>query len=218
MAKKRDDEGFHRPFAGLSVSTVPTPSKALPAAEASRPAATVPSEDDVFLTEMAGARPLLDRGARVGGPEPLPKPRLAPSDDAEVMATLADLCAGAGHFDISDSDEYIEGRAPGINKRLLKRLRAGDYAVQAHIDLHGRSVEIAREKVAQFLAESRRLARRCVLIVHGRGHHSKDQIPVLKLALKSWLERGGMARAVLAFATARPCDGGAGAVYVLLRR
>ena len=57
-----------------------------------------------------------------------------------------------------------------------------------------------------------------MLIVHGRGLHSKDQIPVLKDALRSWLERGPVARAVLAFTTARPHDGGAGAVYVLLRR
>ena len=60
---------------------------------------------------------------------------------------------------------------------------------------------------------------RCVLIVHGRGHNSKDHTPVLKERLKSWLARGAAARkVVLAFTTARPCDGGAGALYVLLRR
>ena len=57
-----------------------------------------------------------------------------------------------------------------------------------------------------------------MLIVHGRGNHSKDQIPVLKQAVRSWLERGQISRVVLAFTTARPHDGGAGAMYVLLRR
>ena len=57
-----------------------------------------------------------------------------------------------------------------------------------------------------------------MLIVHGRGLNSKDQVPVLKERLKIWLARGRAAHVVLAFATARPCDGGAGALYVLLRR
>jgi DNA-nicking Smr family endonuclease len=57
-----------------------------------------------------------------------------------------------------------------------------------------------------------------VLIVHGRGHNSKDQIPVLKSRLANWLARGQWARLILGFTSARPCDGGAGALYVLLRR
>jgi DNA-nicking Smr family endonuclease len=57
-----------------------------------------------------------------------------------------------------------------------------------------------------------------VLLVHGRGSHSKDQVPVLKEALRTWLATARFGRHVLAFATARPQDGGAGAVYVLLRR
>jgi DNA-nicking Smr family endonuclease len=140
------------------------------------------------------------------------------SDDAEVMAELADLVTGEGKFDIADSDEYIEGCAPGVDRRLLKRLRAGEYALQGHLDLHGLDRGEARQKVVKFVEDSRKAGRRCVLIVHGRGLHSKDQIPVLKDAVRTWLERGPVARAVLAFATARPHDGGAGAVYVLLRR
>ena len=144
--------------------------------------------------------------------------RVRVSDDAEVLAQLADLCDGGGRFDISDTDEFIEGLAEGVDRRLLRRLRQGDYAVQAHLDLHGLSQAQAKERVGRFVAESRRAGRRCVLLVHGRGLHSKDNLPVLKQAVRSWLERGQIARAVLAFATARPCDGGAGAVYVLLRR
>ena len=59
---------------------------------------------------------------------------------------------------------------------------------------------------------------RCVLVVHGRGLNSKDQIPVLKEHMKSWLARGRTGRHVLAFTSARQHDGGAGALYVLLRR
>ena len=106
----------------------------------------------------------------------------------------------------------------GLDPRLMRRLRRGDFAWQAYIDLHGMTTEEARPAVDRFLIEAVRVGHRCVLIVHGRGHNSKDQTPVLKERLKVWLARGSAARIVLAFATARPSDGGAGALYVLLRR
>jgi DNA-nicking Smr family endonuclease len=195
----------------------PAPKVVTPAPRPGKPAQT---DEDLFLSEVAGAAPIRRTGGRVGAPAVPPEQRRAarPSDDAEVLAQLADLCGSDGPFDIADTDEYIEGLAEGIDRRLLKRLRAGEYAVQAHVDLHGLNREEARERVSRFLLDSRRAGRRCVLMVHGRGHHSKDSIPVLKQAVRSWLERGQIARLVLAFATARPSDGGAGAVYVLLRR
>ncbi|MDH3555938.1 MAG: Smr/MutS family endonuclease, partial [Deltaproteobacteria bacterium] len=59
---------------------------------------------------------------------------------------------------------------------------------------------------------------RCVLIIHGRGLNSRDQIPILKERMSSWLKRGRLKKMVLAFATAQPCDGGAGAMCVFLRK
>ncbi len=218
----RRDKGFHTPFAVLAkVRPVRAAGEKAPARVAPRPAAVEPapeSESDLFLREVAGVRPVQARGPRVGAPPPSRRPRAPVSDDAEVMASLADLVTGEGPFDISDTDEYVEGIAEGLDRRILKRLRGGEYAVQAHVDLHGKTREEAREAVARFLGDSRRAGRRCVLIVHGRGNHSKDQIPVLKQSVRSWLERGQISRAVLAFTTARPHDGGAGAMYVLLRR
>jgi len=224
--RRHKEQGFHNPFAelaNLKPAKPETPDTKL--ARPARPAEPPPrsqTDEELFEAEMAGIEPL-DRspagGGRVGAPQVQPEKRpRRPSDDAEVLAALADLCGGDGAFDIADSDEYIEGLADGIDRRILKRLRAGEYAVQAHLDLHGATRDEAREKVARFILESRRAGRRCVLLVHGRGIHSKDQIPVLKQSVRSWLERGQIARSVLAFATARPADGGAGAVYVLLRR
>jgi DNA-nicking Smr family endonuclease len=139
-------------------------------------------------------------------------------EDAEAYAALSDLVDGSGTFDIADTDEYIEGLADGVDRRLLRKLRKGDFAVQAHTDLHGLTSDEARQEVERFLDGARLSGKRCVLIVHGRGLHSKESVPVLKERLKVWLTRGRIARAVLAFATARPSDGGAGALYVLLRR
>jgi len=206
---------FHRPFEKLSSLKGRPKSAATPI---SPPPARKKSDEEIFLDEVAGAAPLSRRGGRVSAPVNTEQRRRAVSDDAEVLAQLADLCEGAGGFDIADSDEYVEGIGEGVDRRLLKRLRAGEYAVQAHVDLHGLTQAQAKERVGRFLVESRRAGHRCVLLVHGRGLHSKDHIPVLKQAVRSWLERGQIGRSVLAFASARPCDGGAGAVYVLLRR
>lgn len=182
------------------------------------PAQAEADEAAVFLSEMAGVSRLgAPRRARVDRAATPPKARVT-SDDAEVLAELADLCDdGGGAFDWADTDEHIEGIAEGLDRRLLKRLRAGDFAIQGHVDLHGLTRAEAKERVQKFLEDSRRAGHRTVLVVHGRGLHSKDHVPVLKQALKQWLERGPIARGVLAFTTARPADGGAGAVVLLLR-
>ena len=140
------------------------------------------------------------------------------SEEAEALAALSDLVAGVAHFDITDTREYVEGVVVGLDPRVVRRLRRGDFAWQAHLDLHGLTAAEARDAVDRFVLESFRVGRRCVLVVHGRGLNSKDRTPVLKERLKSWLARGRIAKVVLAFTTARVCDGGAGALYVLLRR
>jgi DNA-nicking Smr family endonuclease len=173
----------------------------------------------LFLDAVADVRPL-DPGARtrVDGPAPASPPRAVTAPDAEALAQLCDLVTGSVPFDISDSDEYIEGAMVGLDPRLLRRLRNGEFASQAHLDLHGMTSEEARRAVKRFLTQAYQSGKRCVLIVHGRGHNSKDQIPVLKSRLATWLARGQWARLILAFTSARPCDGGTGALYLLLRR
>jgi DNA-nicking Smr family endonuclease len=90
--------------------------------------------------------------------------------------------------------------------------------VQGRLDLHGLTRDAARGAVERFLRESRLGGKRCVVVVHGRGLHSEDQLPVLKEALRDWLASHRFGRQVLAFCSAQPGDGGAGALYVLLRR
>ncbi len=182
------------------------------------------SDEELFRREMAGVqRGNSPQKGQLGRGRELPleqarEAQIRQSEDAEAYAQLSDLVDGTGNFDISDTDEYIEGIASGLDRRLLSRLRRGDFSVQAHVDLHGLTRDEARIRVESFLHESRLRSRRCVLIVHGRGLNSKDQIPVLKESVRIWLTRGRISRSVLAFASARPTDGGAGAVYVLLRR
>ncbi len=90
--------------------------------------------------------------------------------------------------------------------------------MQAHLDLHGMVQADAKEALERFVLESVRKGLRAVLVVHGRGLRSPGGTPVLKHAAAQWLSHGHMGGYVLAFATARAADGGAGAMYVLLRR
>lgn len=222
---KKKEEPLNNPFLAAKQKLQAT---VKPAAEAKKPAPAPVrpppppepqiSDEEMFRQEMFGVSRI---GAQAGRERPIEQEREVvkrQGEDAEAYAALSDLVEGIGPFDISDTDEFIEGIAPGLDRRLLGRLRRGDFAIQGHVDLHGLNREEARLRVEAFLSESRLRSHRCVLIVHGRGLNSKDQIPVLKEAVRLWLTRGRVARTVLAFATARPTDGGAGAVYVLLRR
>jgi DNA-nicking Smr family endonuclease len=233
------DQLRHRPFAPLadelrrrsreerrqarrallaSVSRQPPPEPPEPPAAAAALAVAAELDDaEVFAREMRGVAQL-PRDNYVAPPREVAAAAPPRDEEAEVMAALADLVSGRSVFDLTASDEYIEGLAQGLDRGLLKKLRQGQFAVQAHLDLHGKTRALAREAVEAFVVDSRQRGRRCVLIVHGRGLNSKDQIPVLKEGLKVWLARGRIARSVLGFCTARPVDGGAGAVYVLLRR
>ncbi len=173
-----------------------------------------------FLEALSDVTPLSHKKKRVARfPDPNTKPgHPAGSDELEALAHLSDLVSGAADIDITFTDEYIEGAAPGFSRKLMERLKKGQFPVQDYVDLHGLTKQEAEVKVKDFLVQSYRLGLRCVLIVHGRGLNSEDHIPVLKERLPSWLNRRAINKIVLAFSTARPYDGGAGAVYVLLRK
>lgn len=212
---------LNAPFANLAkqVRSRPAPPPAPPKPKAPPPPPRPPDDSQLFARAMEGVAPLPpELHGRVGGPPPAASPRPLVSEEAEALAELSDLVGGTTTFDVSDTREYVEGAIVGLDPRLVRRLRRGDFAWQSYLDLHGMTADEARPTVDAFLATSVRAGYRCVLIVHGRGHNSKDQTPVLKERLKSWLARGRAGQMVLAFTTARACDGGAGALYVLLRR
>jgi DNA-nicking Smr family endonuclease len=179
-----------------------------------------PPEDDekLFAEAMSGVTPMEAHDESL---PPEPKLKAVPSreeqEEAEVMQALRDLVEGDAPLSIHQTDEAIEGAVDGLDARIMSKLRRGEFSVQDHLDLHGFTRDEAREKVEAFLLEAIAQGKRCVLIIHGRGHGSKDHIPVLKNALKSWLQRRALSKKVLAFSTAQAFDGGAGAIYVLLK-
>ncbi len=184
------------------------------------------NDSALFMAAMEDVKPLggppvVCKSSQSGGRKK--QVRYVPADGMReemewVMAQLALLVAGEGDMDVTCGGEYVEETTGDINPRILHRLRTGQLSVQAWIDLHGLDRWTAKGRVATFLEQSIRKGLSCVLIVHGRGLHSPDGVPVLKESLSSWLRGGGrIGRMVSAYCSARQHDGGWGAVYVLLK-
>jgi len=179
-----------------------------------------PDEDSLFQRAMADVSPL-QAGPVNRVPLRPPEreyPRFLVKEETEAYTRLVDLVAGDGPFELSCSDEYIDGAVLGISPKVLKKLREGYFSYQDSLDLHGLNRLQAREEVRNFVMECFAARRRCVLIIAGRGLNSKDKEPVLKKNLVTWFTRAPLKRLVLAFASARSYDGGWGAFYVLLRK
>ncbi len=180
-----------------------------------------PSDDShLFCAAMSGVAPLVDERKKITRSQGMnTRPSHPPPDDEqESMNRLYGLLRGSVEMDMTFTDEYMEGSVKGFSRRFMKKLKKGEFPVQDFIDLHGLTRQEAEKEVKDFLIQSHRMGLRCVLIVHGRGLNSPDSFPVLKEGLPLWLGRGSIRKIVLAFATARPYDGGTGAVYVLLRK
>ncbi|MDR2339053.1 MAG: Smr/MutS family protein [Deltaproteobacteria bacterium] len=177
------------------------------------------SETDAFLTAMDGVIPLKGPAKRVpcGPPKAGSHPVPAVNEDKEVLQHLRDLVRGNADFDLSFSDEFIEGHVKGLPEKLIRSLKAGSLPLEDRLDLHGHSLEEARKALSKFISGSSLLGKKTVLVIHGRGLRSPDKNPVLKSNLENLLLKTHIKKYILAFCSAKPCDGGTGASYVLLR-
>jgi len=137
--------------------------------------------------------------------------------EAETLLQLKRLVEEGKGFVLADTAEYIEGRGYCDNPEITERLHRGDFSIQAYTDLHGLNVENAEVVFDEFIKDAIMTGKRAVLVVHGRGLSSPLK-PVLKTKVQDWLVRGPWRKWVIAFSSARACDGGTGATYVLLRR
>jgi DNA-nicking Smr family endonuclease len=171
------------------------------------------SDDDrqLFKKAVQDARPLKQdrKGPHRKRRKPVPQQRQR--DERDVVASLL---SDEYLPDVETGEELLFAR-PGLQQRVLRQFRRGQYAIEAELDLHGRTVPEARERVSQFLRRMRAGGKRCVRIIHGKGSGSLGKLPVLKVKVNHWLRQTDD---VLAFCSARPADGGTGAVYVLLRK
>lgn len=110
--------------------------------------------------------------------------------------------------------ETLSFRRAGVRDQVIRKLRRGLIPIEDELDLHGLNQSAARDLLEEFIVQQREAGHRCARIIHGKGYRSGARGPILKMLVNGWLKRH---LDVLAFCSARPIDGGAGAVYVLLR-
>lgn len=159
------------------------------------------------------ARHLPGQRANLNPVQPAPIAVQQQLDEQRVMAE-----ALSDEFDVEsllDTDAALSFRRPGLGPEVVRKLRRGGWSIQGQLDLHGLRREEARESLSQFIKDAHKTGWRCVRVVHGKGLGSPGKTPVLKGKVQSWLIQK---QEVLAFVQARPADGGAGALVVLLMR
>ncbi len=170
-------------------------------------------EANVFRDALSDAVPLKPSGrVHRQAPASSAHPRQRELDErAALEASMSD------EIDVErllDTDETLSFRREGVGVDVVARLRRGHWVVQEQIDLHGLRVDEARDALTAFLARALKRGKRCLRIIHGKGLGSVGKEPVLKGKVLKWLVQR---EDVLAFCQARPTDGGAGALIVLLR-
>ena len=172
-----------------------------------------PDKDDAALFREAtrDVKPLR-RAQRVAGDAPKPRARTR-FTRAEPLSMLTEALHGSpDEPELTAADPSAFAR-PGVSALTLRKLRRGQYRVQAQLDLHGLTQAEAKVRLREFLITALERDVRCVRIVHGKGLRSGATGPVLRQLVNRALRHS---RQVLAFASARPVDGGTGALYVLL--
>ena len=183
------------------------------ATERARIAARLSAEKNLFINAAGAVKSLPNKGSLLLKRKlPLPEPKQQRLDDEAVLRE-----AISDEFDVStllDTDEHLSFRRPGIGTDVTRKLRRGDWSIQRQLDLHGLRSDGARELLSQFIRDAHKQGIRCVRVVHGKGLGSPGKAPVLKNKVHSWLVQK---KEVLAFVQAKPADGGAGALVVLLQ-
>ena len=174
-----------------------------------------PADDELFRAEMAADNVTpIKTEARAKLHKPLPKPIAAQrlADEASVPSELlTDTSGWDGDIETGDLITFLRN---GIPREVIRKLKRGQWAVQATLDLHGHTTTTAREELARFIALARHRGIRCIRIIHGRGTRSPGGVPLIRNKVRLSLSQRDE---VLAFCDAAPGDGGPGAVLVLLK-
>lgn len=172
------------------------------------------TDDDkqFFRQAVEGVRPITpeERITPVKKPPP-PRPLQHELDEQQVLTDM--MSDPIDLRDVEIGDELYFARS-GIQTKVQRKLRRGEFSIEAELDLHGYTVAEAKTAIHEFFADCKKYRQRCVRIIHGKGHGSEKKIPILKTYVAHWLTQRDD---VMAYASARPADGGTGALYVLLK-
>jgi len=168
-------------------------------------------EAELFRSAMRDVRRREAASPQPTTPKPVPRARFTRAD---AKAVLTESLLPISDPALVETGEELLFRRDDVSPKVLRKLRSGDYAVAAELDLHGLTAVEARGALSEFIFHALTRQQTCVRIVHGKGKGSGPRGPVLKNVVNRWLQQ---CDAVRAFGSARPMDGGTGAVYVLLK-
>ncbi len=176
-----------------------------------------PTDEDLFTDAMSDVQVIVEFRLLpcANTPRHEAPPRNRQEPDEEALHILTQIASGVHPINLSDTQEYVEWTNPDFRSGLIEELRTGRFSVQGMLDLHGFTGDAVNEELEEFLTTAFRQGWQCVKIIHGRGLRSVKG-PVLKDAVIKRLA-GKYRKQVIAFVSARQCDGGLGALYVLLR-
>tara|TARA_R110002072_G_scaffold74374_2_gene176205 strand:+ start:5323 stop:5865 length:543 start_codon:yes stop_codon:yes gene_type:complete len=173
----------------------------------------ISDEDSALFRQSVGdARPLKQDSFIAEKPKPKAHPA---KTEADNLAVLEEMSVADFDFALLERGDELFYTSPGLQNNILKKLRRGHYKIEAELDLHGMTVDSAKIALTDFLKQCTVRSQRCVRIIHGKGLGSVNKQPVIKNKLNQWLQKMDIAQA---FCSARPADGGTGAIYLLLKR
>jgi DNA-nicking Smr family endonuclease len=173
-------------------------------------------DDVIFQQEMQGVKPLQ-----------LEKKVALKRDQNSELAIQARRSAATSEKLVDNNhlaSDYVELLDPfyplsfkrdGVQHGVFKKLKQGRYKQEARLDLHRMTVDVARVEVFNFIVECHQYDLRSLIIIPGKGSHSKANEALLKSYVNRWLPE---LDEVQAFCSAQPQHGGLGAVYVLLAK
>ncbi len=215
VTKKHASEDFViQPFKDLK-KIIESKKKTVPPEPSLKKEEALPDDETVFMNAMEEVQEISEFRELPVYQKEIAAENRSRSCDNEALITLQEIITGKRPVYLPDTPEYVEWINPQYRGNIIQRLHEGKYSVQDYLDLHGSIVEEAEFMVRQFLDNSLRNGLHCIKIIHGRGLRSPNG-PVLKDAVIKWLI-SHYRKNIVAFVSARQCDGGLGALYILFR-
>ncbi len=133
--------------------------------------------------------------------------------EEETQNRRDDLSDHADTTAFIESEEGGRFRRRNVSPNIPRKLYRGEWKPEATLDLHGLTVDEARQTFVQFLFECRQRGYRCIRLIHGKGYNSEGGEGILRTVVPRWLKQ---MPEVMAFVEPKPIHGDAGAVVVLL--
>ncbi|CCH47645.1 Smr/MutS family protein [Pseudodesulfovibrio piezophilus] len=177
------------------------------------------ADEALFFSAMQGVKQMDGTQGRQISPQTNSSCSSVDLDPEEkVKRDLQSFLRGAFEFELEYTEDFMYGYVRGLDIKTFQQLKAGSFDISASLDMHGMTTVQAHEKLLSFMQENHRQDNRCVLVVTGKGINSPGGQSVLRRETESWLTHDPLKQVVLAFCTAQPKHGGAGAIYILLRK